>query len=95
MYVVTVEFRVGFEHVEDFRTAMMKQAANSLQLEEQCRQFDVCFDPEDGCRCFLYERYDDRAAFDAHLKSKHFQEFDATVGPWIETKTVNTWLQAS
>ena len=41
-------------------------------------------------RVFLYEIYDDRAAFDAHLASPHFRAFDAEVGPWVQDKQVET-----
>jgi len=34
VYVVTVEFELTLERVEEFRDAMLQQAANSLSLEE-------------------------------------------------------------
>ena len=91
MYVVTVLFTVHADRLESFRTAMAEQAANSLALEPDCHQFDVCESPEDPCRVFLYEIYADRAAFDAHLASEHFQRFDETVRDWIASKSVDTW----
>lgn len=93
MFVVTVEFGVSRDHVGQFREAMIAQAANSLELEEGCVQFDVCFDADDESKCFLYERYVDRSAFDAHLASDHFKEFDSKVATWVESKTVATWHQ--
>ncbi|MEQ8208480.1 MAG: putative quinol monooxygenase [Lacipirellulaceae bacterium] len=91
MYIVTVTFEIAADHLEEFRTAMHQQAENSLQLEAACRQFDVCFCTDSPVHCFLYEKYDDKAAFQAHLESDHFKAFDALVGPWIVSKTVNTW----
>lgn len=95
MYVVTVEFEIRAENVDQFRAQMLLQAANSLANEEACRQFDVCFDSEDASKCFLYEKYDDRSAFDLHLSSDHFQQFDAEVSAWLVAKTVRTWRQAT
>jgi quinol monooxygenase YgiN len=95
MFVITVAFEVEAQFVSEFRTAMMKQAAQSLALEEACRQFDVCFDEDDQQKCFLYEKYDSRAAFDAHLQSEHFKEFDATVSKWLKSKTVESWIQST
>ena len=69
MYIVAVEFVIHPEHIESFRKEMLLQAANSLAREAACQQFDVNFDPNDAARCFLYEKYDDRAAFDAILAS--------------------------
>jgi len=36
----------------------------------------------------LYEVYSDRGAFDAHLASAHFIDFDETVRDWIIDKQV-------
>ncbi len=88
MFVVLVDFEIksGFE--DQFNTAMVEQAENSLSKEPDCHYFDVCRDPDDGCKFFLYELYTDRAAFDVHLASDHFVSFDAQVAVWIDTKTV-------
>ena len=87
MYVVTVEFVVKIEHVQDFRTAIVANARTSREFEPGCRQFDVCTDPANARAVFLYELYSDRAAFDAHLASDHFRQFDQQVAPWVERKT--------
>jgi len=95
MFVVTVNFVVAPEHREEFAPAMFAQADNSLQLEADCHVFDVCVASDDECSFFLYEKYTDAAAFDAHLKSKHFIEFNDLVTPWIVSKTVGTWEERS
>ena len=91
MYVVTVEFVVRPQHVEAFHRAMQQQARNSLTCEPDCRQFDVCVDPQTRERLFLYEVYTDEAAFKAHLATAHFLDFDATVQDWVERKTIQFW----
>ena len=93
MYVVTVEFEIQTENVAEFCEAILLQASNSLTRETGCRQFDVCFDPERDTRCFLYEKYDDRVAFDDHLASDHFKEFDMRIASWVVNKSVATWQQ--
>ena len=75
MYIVTVEFVVGAQHVEAFQQAVQQQAHNSLTLEADCHQFDVCTDPQDRRRTFLYEVYTDEAAFHAHRETEHFANF--------------------
>lgn len=94
MYVVTVRFEIESGHVVEFRQAILLQASNSLS-EKGCRQFDVCFDPEDETSCFLYERYDDRAAFEIHLASEHFKNFDQVVTPWTKSKSHHVWTQVN
>ncbi|TWT84508.1 Antibiotic biosynthesis monooxygenase [Planctomycetes bacterium CA13] len=95
MFIVTVTFEVSPPQLQAFRDAMQTQAKNSLELEAECHQFDVCYDSVDSAKCFLYEKYADRAAFDKHLASDHFKQFDLTVGPWIVSKSVQTWIQES
>ncbi len=91
MFVVTVTFVVKEAHVDSFETVMRTQATNSLTLEPGCHQFDVCIDPSDHKRIFLYEVYTDKAAFEEHLRTEHFLTFDAKVQPWLLSKTVENW----
>ena len=93
MHVITVEFVIEPGRTEAFREAMLRQARNSLDREPGCLQFDVCFDPNDAKRVFLYEIYVDRDAFDEHLRSAHFLEFDATVKDWLTSKSVRAWTR--
>ena len=89
-YAVVVTFAVTPEHRAAFRSAVLENAAASLREEPGCSVFDVC-EGADGSEVFLYEIYDDEAAFKAHLTTEHFRCFDATVGPWVREKRVQTY----
>jgi autoinducer 2-degrading protein len=91
MFAVTVTFLVKEAHVDEFETVMKKQAINSLTREPGCHQFDVCFDHSDRKRVFLYELYTDQEAFEEHLKTEHFLDFDAKVKDWLISKTAENW----
>lgn len=91
MYVVTVEFEIKPEQLDEFRAQMIANAKASREREPGCLQFDVCADPAKPERIFLYEVYADRAAFDAHLAAEHFKTFDRTVAPWIAAKVVRIY----
>ncbi len=93
MFVVTVDFQIKPEHVAEFVEIMKKQAANSLRKEDGCLQFDVCQAPGDETRIFLYEVYKDSEAFDLHLKTEHFLEFNRTVSPWTASKSDHKWVR--
>ena len=82
MYVVTVEFTIKPEFVEPFRERMLQQARDSLTGEQDCHVFDVCIDAQREQIVFLYEVYSDRSAFDVHLNSAHFIDFDLAVRDW-------------
>ena len=88
MYVIIVDFEIDPEQIDDFLPLMCENASASARDEPGCRQFDVCHDPDQPGHVFLYEVYDDRAAFDAHLSTPHFKSFDAATASMIRSKKV-------
>ena len=91
MHVVTVEFAIVPSLWDSFLPLMVENARASREKEPGCRQFDICTDPAKPATVFLYELYDDRAAFDAHLASSHFKAFAAATQPMIAARTVHIW----
>jgi (4S)-4-hydroxy-5-phosphonooxypentane-2,3-dione isomerase len=91
MFVVTVEFAPHEDCFAALREAVIANARASREKEGGCRQFDVSTDPDAGHTIFLYELYDDRAAFEAHLASAHYREFEARVAGWIQRKIVRLY----
>ena len=90
MFVVSVQFDIHAEHLSAFLPLMQANALASVTNEPDCHQFDVCQDPDVPTHIALYELYTDRAAFDAHLASPHFQSFDAATSDMIAAKQI--WL---
>jgi quinol monooxygenase YgiN len=88
MYVVVVEFTIKPEFAGRFRERVQQQARDSLERESECHVFDVCIDPAQDEFVLLYEVYSERSAFDAHLESAHFIDFDNKVRDWVESKQV-------
>jgi len=91
-FAVTVVFVAKPENRDAFRAAMLENAHASRTREPGCRQFDVCETP-DGSEIFLYEIYDDEAAFKAHLATDHYKKFNAQVTPWVAEKRVVTYAR--
>lgn len=87
MLVITVTFEIDDAHLDAFRRAVLANAAKSMADEPGCRLFDVAEHP-DKPEFFLYELYDDDAAFDAHRASPHFRQFDAETAAWVKVKRV-------
>lgn len=88
MRVLAVTFEIAAEHIDAFRTRILQQASDSLKKEPGCVQFDVCFDAAEPTRVFLYEKYADDAAIEAHRATPHFADYDATTKDWIVAKEV-------
>ena len=90
MFAVIVELKIKPGQSDAFMPLMRANAAASLREEPGCRQFDVCLDEDAASRVWLYEVYDDAAAFQAHLKTAHFKEFDESTTEMISDKRVST-----
>ncbi len=88
MYVVLVEFTTHAQHFECFLERVRQQVKDSLELEPDCHVFDVCTSAEREHYVLLYEVYTNKAAFDAHLASAHFHDFDTSVRDWVADKKV-------
>ena len=91
MYVVTVEFTIDPACWDDFIPLMLENAARSRNDEPGCRQFDVCTDAMRSGLVFLYELYDDAAAFDAHLDTKHYRSFAEATKAMVTKRVIGRW----
>ena len=91
MFAVCVTFRIRKEQMQKFMPRMQKQAHDSLTLEPGCQRFDICSQSAAGGTVFLYELYEDSAAFDLHNDSAHFKSFAADVSNWVAGKEVKTF----
>ena len=86
--VVIVDFRLKPGADREFRHLVEANADASVRNEPGCRRFDVVVSKDDARRILLYEIYDDRAAFDAHLKTPHFDVFNRESAALVISKTV-------
>ena len=88
MFVVCVEFEIALPHLDEFLLAMRKNARLSLRDEEGCQRFDICQDQQNPASIFLYEIYDDAAAFEAHKAAPHYHEFNHAIDGMVVKKSV-------
>ena len=68
-------------------------AAASVRDEPGCHRFDVATDPAHPDEVFLYEIYDDAAAFDAHRQTPHYAVFDEAISDLVAGKEVRTFAR--
>ncbi|CCV11821.1 antibiotic biosynthesis monooxygenase [Mesorhizobium sp. STM 4661] len=89
-FAITVAFELLEGAFPEFHRLVTENAALSVELEPDCLRFDV-LTPADAAassHVFLYEIYRDRAAFDLHLASDHFRQFDQRSRDLVISKTV-------
>lgn len=72
------------EHAADVETAL-REMVPPTRKEPGNRRYDLFRETREGKgpALHLYEIYENRAAFDAHLASAHFQAFKAKIGDWL------------
>ena len=89
-YVITVAFGLVEGTAEAFHRLVRENAALSVAREPGCLRFDILTPSGAGhdCDVLLYEIYDNRAAFDAHLLSEHYRTFDEATRAMVAKKTV-------
>jgi (4S)-4-hydroxy-5-phosphonooxypentane-2,3-dione isomerase len=87
-FAITVDFELKAGALTAFRALIDRNAADSCRLETGCRRFDVLVPDRQADRVLLYEIYDDRAAFDAHLATSHFKAFNRDSGALVINKKV-------
>ncbi len=80
---VTINIKPG--HKDAFMEATMGDAEGSNKNEPGCLRFDVLQDNSNPNRVYLYEVYQDRAAWEvAHRESPHYKKWRETVGDWFD-----------
>lgn len=86
--MIIVDFQLKPGARDAFRRLIDENATASARSEPGCRRFDVLEAPAESDRILLYEIYDDRAAFDAHLKTSHFAQFNEASAALVAAKAV-------
>ena len=74
-FVVIAEFTLKPGCLDAFLAVARQDARDSVAYEPGCQQFDAVQPQDAPDQVVLYEVYDDRAAFDAHLQSEHYFPF--------------------
>ena len=88
MLAVCVDFEIEPACLDEFMPIMRRNAAASLANEAGCHQFDITQDPQTPIKIFLYELYDDAAAFERHKEADHYLEFNAAIDGMVVAKSV-------
>jgi autoinducer 2-degrading protein len=88
-YVIIVDFKLKPGSGPAFRALIDENATMSCATEAGCRRFDVLVPKDSMDRIVLYEIYDNRAAFEAHLRTVHFKIFDEASAPLVIDKRVD------
>jgi len=75
-FVLVVRMKVA-EGNEERAAEVIPELAQASRGEPGCELYIPCRDPEDPRSYLFYEQYRDKAAFDEHGASEHFQRLGA------------------
>ncbi|CDG38573.1 MULTISPECIES: putative quinol monooxygenase [Asaia] len=88
-FTVIAEFAAPAENFDKFLEICRYDSDRSLADEEGCLAFDVLTQQDAPDIIVLHEVYTGRAAFEAHLKTPHFEKFAAALREFgIEERNV-------
>ena len=90
-YAITVEFILMPGAMAAFRALIDENAQSSMDNEPGCQRFDVLLPDGNADTIFLYEIYDNKQAFDAHLKTAHFQVFNQQSAPLVKSRSITAY----
>lgn len=71
-FVLVVRMKVS-EGNEERAVEIARELAEASRAEPGCKVYKPCVDAEDPSSILIFEEYDDKAAFEAHGATEHFQ----------------------
>jgi autoinducer 2-degrading protein len=81
-FINAVDLDIVPTEMEKYLVAIKENGAASVQ-EPGCRQFDIMVLASNPNHIFLYEVYDNEAAYQAHRTTDHFKKYAATTANMV------------
>jgi (4S)-4-hydroxy-5-phosphonooxypentane-2,3-dione isomerase len=76
-YINAVDIDVVPGQIDAYLAALKENGAAAVH-EPGCHEFNITVSPKDSNHVFLFEVYDNDAAFQAHRATDHFKKYAAT-----------------
>ena len=83
MLVRISEIRIAPERLEEYKAILKEEAAASVRLEPGVISIFPMFQREHPTEIRILEIYASRAAYEAHIKSPHFERYKTTTLPMV------------
>ena len=85
MIVRMSEIEILPEHLEEYKAILQEEAEASVRLEKGVISIFPMYQKENPTQVRILEIYADRAAYEAHLKTPHFQKYKTTTLKMVKT----------
>ncbi|PKB73459.1 MAG: hypothetical protein BZY75_01725 [SAR202 cluster bacterium Io17-Chloro-G7] len=84
MYIIVAALQIKDGFKDQFIEGLIVNASSAVKDEAGCLRFDVIQDANDDNKVWVYEVYNDEAAFEAHTQSPHYLKFRGESDGWRE-----------
>jgi quinol monooxygenase YgiN len=85
MIVRISEIQIVPEHLDEYKAILKEEAAASVRLEPGVISIFPMFQRENPTEVRILEIYASRAAYEAHIKSPHFERYKITTLPMVRS----------
>ena len=89
LYINAVDIDVVPGQLENYLAAIKEVGAAAIKTEPGCSEFDVTVSQKDPNHLFIFEVYNNAAAFEAHLKSDHYKKYAAAAKDIVAKREVH------
>jgi quinol monooxygenase YgiN len=84
MIVRISEIQIAPEHLAEYKAILKEEAEASVRLEPGVISIFPMFQRENPTEVRILEIYASRAAYEAHIKSPHFQRYKTTTSSMVK-----------
>ena len=81
MYIIVAAIQIKEGFKERYVNGIIENASSAVKDEPGCLRFDVI---QDANKIWVYEVYNDEAAFQAHTQAPHYLKFREASADWRE-----------
>jgi quinol monooxygenase YgiN len=85
MMIRMSEIQIHTKHLAQYKEILKEEAEASVRLEPGVIAIFPMYQREDATQVRILEVYADRAAYEAHLKTPHFQKYKTATLPMVRS----------
>ena len=79
----------------DAHLAALKENGAAAVHEPGCHEFDITVSPKEPNHVFIFEVYDNAAAFEAHRATDHFKKYAATTKDMVAKRDARAFTSVA
>lgn len=85
MMIRIAEIEIHPEHLSQYKAILKEESAASVKLESGVLAIFPMYQKNDSTQIRIIEIYNDKEAYQAHLKTPHFQKYKTTTTKMVKT----------